>query len=268
MQTLPTRFLVLLLGLPGLLLGCSSGGPGAPAPENRATVTGTVAYRERMALPPDAIVEVRLYDVGRQDGQAPLIAETIVRPEGRQVPLPFELRYDPARISARGTYAVRATIRSGARMLFTTDAVHRVITGGHPSDVALLLKRAGAAVPGGAAPGGAVASLEGTAWRLEDLAGAGVIDGAEATLEFPEPGKVAGRGSCNRFTGTVEVSGESIRFGRLGSTMIGCAEAVGNQERKYFAVLQNAERFRLGGSTLELYGRGTDLPSRFIRIDR
>jgi hypothetical protein len=33
--------------------------------------------------------------------------------------------------------------------------------------------------------------LEGTSWRLEDLAGAGVIDNVEATLEFPEVGKAA-----------------------------------------------------------------------------
>jgi hypothetical protein len=41
-----------------------------------------------------------------------------------------------------------------------------------------------------AEPGG----LQGTTWRLEDLGGAGVLDGAEATLEFPAAGKVAGRG--------------------------------------------------------------------------
>ena len=46
-------------------------------------VTGTVDYRERMALPPDAVVEVRLSDVSRQDVAAPVIAETTVLPEGR-----------------------------------------------------------------------------------------------------------------------------------------------------------------------------------------
>ncbi len=267
MAALPAGSLAPLLLLPGLVLACSAtGGAGPPAPETDAVITGTVAYRERMALPPDAVVEVRLYDVSRQDAEAPLLAETIVRPEGRQVPLPFELRYDPARITPRGTYAVRATIRSGDRKMFTTDAVHRVITDGNPTRVDLLLRRAGGA-PGGA-QGGPAGSLDGTAWRLQDLRGAGVIAGAEATLEFCPPGRVGGKGSCNRFTGTVEVTGESIRFGRLGSTMMACAEAVGAQERQYFAALENAERYRVEGSTLLLYGRGSDTPSKFARIER
>lgn len=257
-RSLPARSLAPLLMLPGLLLACSGsgGGAGAPAPEAGSIISGTVTYRERMALPPDAVVEVRLHDVSRQDAEAPLLAETVVRPEGRQVPLPFELRYDPARITPRGAYAVRATIRSGGRTLFTTDAVHRVITEGNPTKVDLLLRRAGEA-----------ASLNGTAWRLDDLGGAGVINDAEATLEFFEQGGVGGKGSCNRFTGTVEISGESIRFGRLGSTMMACAEAVGAQERRYLAALENAERYRVEGSTLLLYGRGSDPLSKFARIE-
>ena len=78
-------------------------------------VTGTVAYRERMALPPDAVVEVRLSDVSRQDVAAPVIAETTILPEGRQVPIPFELRYDPGKIEPNRVYALRATIRSAGR---------------------------------------------------------------------------------------------------------------------------------------------------------
>ena len=42
--------------------------------------------------------------------------------------------------------------------------------------------------------------LPGTAWRLEDLGGAGVLDKVEATLEFTEGGKIARPGSCNSFS--------------------------------------------------------------------
>jgi uncharacterized lipoprotein YbaY len=50
---------------------------------NETMVTGTVAYPERMAFAPDAVVEVRLSDVSRQDVAALVIAETTVLPEGR-----------------------------------------------------------------------------------------------------------------------------------------------------------------------------------------
>ena len=44
-------------------------------------------------------------------------------------------------------------------------------------------------------------SLSNSEWLLEDLSGTGVLDNVQATLTFPEPGKVAGNVSCNRFPG-------------------------------------------------------------------
>jgi hypothetical protein len=52
--------------------------------------------------------------------------------------------------------------------------------------------------------------LSSTSWLLEDLAGTGVVDNVQATLEFTEAGMVSGNGSCNRFGGTVNISGSSM----------------------------------------------------------
>ncbi len=46
-------------------------------------VTGSVAYRERIALPPDAVVELWIADASPENVAAPIVAETTVRPEGR-----------------------------------------------------------------------------------------------------------------------------------------------------------------------------------------
>ena len=109
-------------------------------------------------------------------------------------------------------------------------------------------------------------TLVGTAWRLEDLGGTTAIPGVEATLEFPEAGRAAGRGSCNRFFGTVEISGESIRFGPLAATKMACVDAAANaQETKYLEALQDAERFAFDGPALLVYSRGGSAPLRFIR---
>jgi uncharacterized lipoprotein YbaY len=129
-------------GLLGLVLMAWATGC-APGPPTSGIVKGSVAYRERMALPPDAVVDVKLYDVSVQDGAAPVIAQTTVVPAGREVPLPFELRYDPKKIQPTGWYALRATIRSGGRLVFTTDTVHRVVTHGNPTHVDLQLVRVG-----------------------------------------------------------------------------------------------------------------------------
>ena len=105
-----------------------------------ASVTGTVTYRERMALTPEAVVEVQLLDVSIADASAKTIASQTIKPE-HQVPIPFELVYDPDEIDARMTYAVRATIRDGGRLMFTTDRSYRVLTRGYPNHVELVLVR-------------------------------------------------------------------------------------------------------------------------------
>ena len=92
-----------------------------------------------------------------------------------------------------------------------------------------------------------------------------MLDRVEATLEFPEAGKVVGSGSCNRFFGTVNISGESIKISPLGSTQMACAEAIGTQEGKYFKALQDAERFTRDGSALLIYCKGMAKPLRFVR---
>lgn len=122
----------LLLALP---ISTSSNAGGEPG-----TVTGTVTYRERIALTPEAVVEVQLLDVSIADASARLIAEQTIKPQ-HQVPIPFELTYDPAVIDERFTYAVRATIRERGRLMFTTDRSYRVLTRGSPNHVDLVLVR-------------------------------------------------------------------------------------------------------------------------------
>lgn len=233
--------------------------PSSNGGEGRDSVTGSVAYRERVALPPDAIAEVSIVDASIMDVAAQVIAKTIVPSEGRQVPLPFTLRYDARKIKKTHLYTIRAVIRSAGEMLFTTDIVHGVITQENPTHMDLMLVRVDPDVS--VAP----SDLVGTSWLLEDLNGTGVIDGARATLDFPGRGKVVGSGSCNRFFGTVEISGTSIRFGAIGSTRMACAEGVSMQEIKYFEALEGAHRFTIDGRVLSIYGARTDKPLRFTR---
>jgi len=104
-------------------------------------IRGSVNWGGPAALPADAVLEVRLSDISRQDVAAPVIAEITVVPHGGRAPLPFELRYDPSSIEPKRSYAVRATIRSGGQLLFTTYSTAHVITGGSPSSVDLELVR-------------------------------------------------------------------------------------------------------------------------------
>lgn len=109
-------------------------------------------------------------------------------------------------------------------------------------------------------------NLWGSDWLLEDLSGRVVIDNVQATISFPETGKVAGKGSCNRFFGSAEITGETIKFGPLGATRMACPEAVMNQEAKYLEALQAAEHFERKDSHLQIYCKGWEKPLRFTLI--
>ena len=115
------------------------------------TVTGTATYRERIALPPDAVFEATLEDVSRPGAPAQVIGRTTIEKPG-QPPFKFSIEYDPARIVERNTYSVRArvTTRSGA-LMFTTDQAYPVLTQGKGSQVTMLMRRSRGGSSGSAA---------------------------------------------------------------------------------------------------------------------
>ena len=130
---------LLLTNLILLLSACAGSSP-MPGAGATAVVTGTVTYRERMLLPPDAVIQVSLLDVSLMDVPAKLISRQEIRPE-HAVPVAFSLPYDPEAIDGRMTYAVQARISSGDRLLFITDTSYQVLTRGRPDHVDLVLKR-------------------------------------------------------------------------------------------------------------------------------
>ena len=132
---------LLLLFLPGAGTAGEES-PASAAGDNAGLITGSVSYRERIALPADAVIHVALLDVSLMDVAAKLIAEKTITPR-HQVPVPFALEFDPQDIDERMTYAVRATIRSAGKLVFTTDRSYRVLTRGRPDHVELVLVHVG-----------------------------------------------------------------------------------------------------------------------------
>lgn len=77
---------------------------------NETMLTGTVNYRERIALPPDSRVIVTISDVSLMDAPSVTIAQNQISTAGQQVPISFAVSYDRARIQPGRTYAVSARI--------------------------------------------------------------------------------------------------------------------------------------------------------------
>lgn len=104
-------------------------------------LAATVVYRERMMLPPDAMVKVQLADVSRADAPAVVVSEASMAAKSAP-PYVFELTYDPAKIDPRSTYAVSARIEQGGKLMFTSDTRHGVLTRGAPMDaIEVVVKR-------------------------------------------------------------------------------------------------------------------------------
>ena len=151
-------------------------------------------------------------------------------------------------VSATGVVSHRQGVEMGDRLVLVVSSMTESNPGAPPVSAPVATLR-----------------LPGSEWRLEDLGGSGVIDNIQAILAFPEAGKVAGNGSCNRFFGSAEISGNNINLGPLASSRMACPEAVMNQETKYLAALQAAERFEWKDPYLLIYCKGFEKPLRFAR---
>ncbi|NJL44642.1 MAG: hypothetical protein HC922_00595 [Leptolyngbyaceae cyanobacterium SM2_3_12] len=104
-------------------------------PQPAATVSGTVSYPQRIALPPNATVVVKLEDVSLADAPSTVIAEQRITTAGQSVPIPFKLVYDPADIEAGNRYVVRAQIFYDDELRWTSTTSYPVITQNNPNRV-------------------------------------------------------------------------------------------------------------------------------------
>ena len=140
------RYFAIAVGLIACAAACASPTPTlAPAatptptapPANWATLTGEITFAGDAAIPPGAVAEAQLRDVSLQDVASVLIAsQTVDGPE--RFPVPFAIRYDPARIDERRAYGMQVSITVGGELAYLNDTAFDVLTGGYPSrDVAV-----------------------------------------------------------------------------------------------------------------------------------
>ena len=231
---------LLCLLLPGISLAQNKRGPDA--------VTGTVTYRQRMALPSAAFVKIVLEDVSRQDAPGREISQTTFGAAGKQVPLPFRILFDRSDIDEKHTYVVRASILLNDKVIFSSTQRHNVITHGASTNVDIVLEPVQAAQASGA-------HLEDTEWTLIEVAGMLVHkgDGPEPNFTLHAADKrMSGSSGCNRLVGSYELSGDSLHFKPMAMTRMACQEALMKQEQALEKAFAATTSYKLVGATLEL----------------
>lgn len=93
-------------------------------------VSGVITYRERIALPGDAIVTARLLDVSMPEAPVVLSEQVISKPG--QVPVPFVLAVAANKIDQNHSYAIEASISVGRQERWRNAQQYGVITRGNP----------------------------------------------------------------------------------------------------------------------------------------
>jgi heat shock protein HslJ len=108
-----------------------------------------------------------------------------------------------------------------------------------------------------AACGGAASRLAGTSWQLATLDGHPALTDGTAWIRFDKGGRFSGSPGCNSLGGTWKSSGSNISFSEISTTLIGCPDAVAEQEAAFNAALEATTSYAIEGATLTLKdGRG------------
>ena len=108
-------------------------------PATIAAVTGTVAYLGQAALPPDAVLTLRLEDVSMADAPARLLAQQIISPVASG-PIAFAIEYDPTIVDQHGSYVISASIATREHSPLVDPIGYAVIGQEAPTRVEIILK--------------------------------------------------------------------------------------------------------------------------------
>ncbi len=121
--------------------------PTKPLISSFIDISGNVSYLQRIALPPDAVLIVRIQDVSRAGAPARILAEQRIELAGRQVPIAFQTTVDRDLIGKRARITAAARIERGGKLLFISDKSYPAIRNGQAVPVEMTLKQVTSAKP-------------------------------------------------------------------------------------------------------------------------
>ncbi|TGQ95675.1 META domain-containing protein [Mesorhizobium sp. M8A.F.Ca.ET.208.01.1.1] len=207
------------------------------------TVRGEVIYRERIALPPSAVLSVELADVSLAEAPAKIIGQQKIKPAG-QVPISFEIKFDSSVIRPQMTYALQARITVDGRLMFISDVRHQFdpLTDA-PQTIMLKMVTPSKET---------AASIFDQLWVVDYVDGIGAITAPQATFRVSEAGKAGGSGPCNTYFATAKVDGQAIGIGDIGSTYKACAPDVMAEEKALFDALAKAASYKVDAGKLTI----------------
>ena len=102
-------------------------------------VSGTIWIKQKVALPPDAVLTVTLSDASLADAPSKVVAQRAVRTEGKQAPFSFVLPYNPSDVQPNARILLSAAVTINGKLVFITDRVQPAVNeGGTKIDLTLV----------------------------------------------------------------------------------------------------------------------------------
>ena len=102
-------------------------------------ITGTITYRDRSALPRDAVATVELREIVRSDIRPISLAKQTITGIS-SVPIQYSLEFDPTQIDTRRNYQLHASIEAQGRELYNTKRDIPVLGTNPSKNVQLLVE--------------------------------------------------------------------------------------------------------------------------------
>ncbi|GLS83059.1 YbaY family lipoprotein [Paraferrimonas haliotis] len=239
------------------LSACSNGEQASEGESASQTVKGEVWYREKIALPDDALVHVYLEDVSLADAPAEVIAQKLIS-ASKAPPYSFEFVVPKEQFKPNHRYALRARIEHKGKLLFTNDEFIDALSSddGHRN---VLVKKVVRAQP----------KLQNTRWKLVHVAGEKLQLGEQERPAYfslnEENASVSGFNGCNGFNSTYTLKGTDIQFGMFAATMKMCAQG-SDLEAQMMSILGNAKRYQIKGPQLSLLNEQGQTIGRFVAV--
>lgn len=212
----------------------------------------TVGYRERIAPPPDAVLEVALLDVSQAGEAATRLAMQRFKLTG--VPMSVTLRYDPELIDDGQSYGISAEILSGEVARFKTTTPHPALTQDAPDQIELMLTKVS---QDNSDPEGS-GSLTDRTWDIVEIAGQEVSVENPPTLSFDGDARFGLYSGCNTYAGAAEIGPPEDGVGALSlpedfaGTLMLCPDEREALQRDVLAAFSTVSAYMLEDDRLTL----------------
>lgn len=214
------------------------------APEAEMTVQeksvfGSLTYRQRVALPQDAVANLSVMRVEATGDET--LAEQSFALNGRQVPIPFEITVtDQGEPGGSESLSFTATILDNAgELLWQTEDALSFVADAARNDLGMVML----------SPAGrdevTLSDVAGRDWMIARLNGKPVMTSAPIVLRFDENGQISGNASCNAYTASGTIEDSILTIGPIALTRKACMPKVMEQEAFFLDLMENVSQMQI-----------------------